>query len=331
MKGFINILPAASSRWMLLVVLLIAPRMASAQWHATVGAQSHSMAHQALAFLPNEIWIYAGDTVTWTSNANEIHTVSFLKAGQVRLPFNAGCPGFAPGVTATVDGTTCISTPPVVKGQKFTVTFPVAGNFKLVCLVHQNMTGVVHVLDLSQTLPHNQGFYDDQAAAEQKALLSDEDVQHEHRHSMDHGQSNRNAVTVGTGEVVANGGGSQTLSVMRFLEDEKIIHVGETVEWTNLDPATPHTITFGVEPAIPIFPVNTTLDADGALHGVINSSSDSVHSGLILAAPQEQMFVTTQPLSVTRFRVTFTHAGVFPYICALHDGLGMKGKVTVLP
>lgn len=333
MKGIINILPAVNPRWMLLLVLLIGPQMASAQWHATVGAESTSKAHQALAFLPNEIWIYAGDTVTWTSNAHEIHTVSFLKAGQVRLPFDAGCPGFASGTTATVDGTTCISTPPLVKGQKFTVTFPVAGNFKLVCLVHQNMTGVVHVLELSNTLPHDQGFYDDQAAVEQKALLSDDDIQreHRHRHSRGQGEDEGSTVTVGTGEVVANGGGSQTLSIMRFMDDETVIHVGEIVEWTNLDPVTPHTITFGVEPAIPIFPVNATLDADGALHGIINSLADSVHSGLLMAAPQDQLFVTTQPLSVTRFRITFTHAGVFPYICALHDGLGMKGKVTVLP
>ena len=32
-----------------------------------------------------------------------------------------------------------------------------------------------------------------------------------------------------------------------------------------------------------------------------------------------------------RFKVTFRHAGMFPYICALHDDLGMKGKVVVVP
>jgi len=36
-------------------------------------------------------------------------------------------------------------------------------------------------------------------------------------------------------------------------------------------------------------------------------------------------------LGVTRFRVTFTQAGVFHYICGLHDILGMKGKVIVVP
>jgi len=133
------------------------------------------------------------------------------------------------------------------------------------------------------------------------------------------------------GEVVANGGGSQTLSIMRFMNPTKVIHAGETVEWTNLDPATPHTITFGIEPGNPVPPVNATLDPDGSLHGIVTSSGDNVHSGFILAAPQDQMFFATPPLSVTRFRVTFPHAGVFPYICALHDDLGMKGEVIVLP
>jgi len=315
-----------SIRWMFVLLILTLTTMAQAQWKATLGAQSQSMGHQALAFLPNEMWIHTGESVTWTSNVDEIHTVTFLTAGQVRLPFQIGCPGFTATGFATVDGSTCVTTPPLGKGQTFTVNFPTAGNFKLVCLVHQNMTGVVHVLDWSQPIPHAQSFYDLQAAAEGNALLSDNPQNH--RAAVRPG---RNSVALGVGEVVANAGGSQTLSVMRFMEPTKVIHAGETVEWTNLDPATPHTITFGVEPSDPVPPVNAILDPDGALHGVVNSSASNVHSGLIMAAPQDELFLATPPLAVTRFRVTFPHPGVFPYICALHDDLGMKGEVVVLP
>ena len=72
-------------------------------------------------------------------------------------------------------------------------------------------------------------------------------------------------------------------------------------------------------------------DADGALHATINSPADSVHSGLISASAHERLFVAQAPLGVTRFRVTFTHAGVYPCICALHDQLGMRGVVIVDP
>lgn len=314
----------------LLIAFLVVPQRASAQWHATVGAENKSMSHQALAFLPNELWIHAGDTVTWTFNVDEIHTVTFLQTGQVRLPFSVGCPGFTPGNTATVDGSACISTPPLVKGQKFVVTFPSAGHFKLVCLVHQNMTGVVHVLDIGQPLPHWQEYYDEQAENQQRALLADDATKPEHEHHDADDRDQKNSVIAGEGEAVATAGGAQTLSIMRFMHADRVIHAGETIEWTNLDPVTPHTITFGVEPMNPVFPVNATLDSDGVLHGTIGSNADSVHSGLIGAAPQDQMFLPTPPLSATRFRITFTHPGVYPYICALHDGLGMKGTVTVL-
>jgi hypothetical protein len=58
-----------------------------------------------------------------------------------------------------------------------------------------------------------------------------------------------------------------------------------------------------------------------------------VHSGFILAAPQERVGLPQSPLPlfVTRFRITFTHPGTFPYICALHDNLGMKGEIIVVP
>ncbi len=36
-------------------------------------------------------------------------------------------------------------------------------------------------------------------------------------------------------------------------------------------------------------------------------------------------------VGLTRFRITFTKAGAYPYICALHDDWGMVGKVIVLP
>jgi plastocyanin len=73
---------------------------------------------------------------------------------------------------------------------------------------------------------------------------------------------------------------------------------------------------------------NVTTDADGARRAVINTlPTDSAHSGFIMAALQDQTNQTT--LGVTRFRVTFPTPGVFPYICALHDDLGMTGTVIV--
>ena len=313
---------------LVLLLMLSAPRVVrgQAEWRARVGAQTHDKGYQALAFLPNEIWIHAGDSITWLFDVDEIHTVTFLKPGQTRLPFPVGCPGFSSN-PATFDGSTCVTTLPLVKDNTFTVNFPTAGNFKLTCLVHPDMTGVVHVLGVAQTLPHDQYFYDVEAAAQEVTLLSDRDHAGHGSRELGHGG---HLVAAGLGEVSATAGGTSTVSVDRFVGSPTIIRAGETVEWNNLDPITPHTITFGTEPADPMPPsANVTVDADGARHAVINSRSDSAHSGFIVAAPQDRIGLAQSPPGVTRFRVTFPHAGVYPYICALHDDLGMTGEVIV--
>lgn len=171
------------------------------------------------------------------------------------------------------------------------------------------------------------------------ATLSDTDLRRDpHDHDGDalnseDGFSDTRAVTAaGTGEIVATGGGSTTRSIMRFTHKRVVVHVGDTVEWTNFDPVAAHTITFGVEPGNPIPPSsNVTVDPDGARHAAIASPGDSVHSGFIVAAPQDRIGLPQPAPGVTRFRVTFTQPGNFSYICALHDGLGMKGRVLVLP
>jgi len=329
-KLFVRIRVPAAFRWMLLFVVFVVPQLSKAQWQAAVGAQSHDQGRQILTFLPNEIWIHAGDSVTWKIETDETHTVTFLVSGEARPPFTVGCPGATPD-DSNFDGSSCVNGGPQVKGQSFTVRFSTAGNFKLVCLVHANMTGVVHVLDPADPLPHDQDFYDEQAADQRQGALrdtgQDHDADHErHEHWPEH------EVIAGAGEIVATPGGSATISVVRFLHSPTVIHVGEIVEWSNSNPTAPHTITFGTEPANPIPPsANVKVDADGARHAVINSQTDSVHSGFIAAAPEERIGLAQTPLGVTRFRVTFTHPGIFNYICALHDELGMVGKVIVLP
>ena len=107
-----------------------------------MGAQSNDKGRQALAFLPNEIWIHAGDFIKWTFDADELHTVTFIPDEGPR-PFFQNVAGSS---TATFDGSTTVSSPggfpdlgsqvppAFVKGATFTVKFPTPGNFKQVCL-----------------------------------------------------------------------------------------------------------------------------------------------------------------------------------------------------
>ena len=302
-------------------------------WNATVGAQNADKSRQALAFLPNELWIHAGDTITWTAGADDIHTVTFLPVTQVVPSFQSGCPGYTPS-GSSFDGSHCVSTPPLAKGQMYSVVFPTAGNFKVICLVHTQMSGTIHVLDPSVALPHSQDFYEDQAEAQSKLLFSEAGHEMHMSHDEDSVRvySGNKQVIAGAGEVLATAGGTQVGSLVRFLKGTVQIHAGDTIEWTNQDPQEPHTITFGKEPANPFPPtLNVMVDADGARHATITSPSDTVHSGFITATLPDNPGSTENHLDFTRFRVTFTQAGTYPYRCVLHDNLGMMGTVVVLP
>jgi plastocyanin len=332
------------------VAILIAgtaPSTARAEeWQTIAGAESADRGRQALAFLPNELWIHTNDSIRWTFPTHERHTMTFLKTGQTRPPafgqtfgVLAGCPGVTPD-QSSFDGSACITSDILLLGPDegwrasvptYTVHFPSPGNFKLVCLVHPDMTGVVHVLDLPESLPHNQGFYDREAQRERLLILAEASTTERSRLSEGHVRAQRTGVVAGTGEILSTtGAGSQTASLMRFLEYTTVVRVGDTVEWTSLDPSINHTVTFGTEPADPRPPTpDVKLTADGARHATIDSPTSNVNSGFLSPAPQDRPSLTQSPPGVTRFRVTFTSPGTFDYICAIHDELGMKGRIIV--
>ena len=159
-----------------LAVLVASRAGGAANWQSLAGVQSFDEAIQAEAFLPNELWVHAGDSITWTFPAGEIHTVTFLKPGQVRPSNGAGCPGTTPD-QSNFDGSACVHSGSLLDGRTYTVKFPTAGNFKVVCLVHDDMTGAVHVLGPSEALPYQQAFYDDQAKTQRDGLLKDGAIQ----------------------------------------------------------------------------------------------------------------------------------------------------------
>lgn len=315
-----------------------ATTLRAAEWHAIAGAESPDRGSQALAFLPNELWVHAGDRIRWTFPTYERHTVTFLRPGQTRPPgfgpifgVPVGCPGVTPD-GSSFDGSSCVTTGILQDpgSPPYTVVFPSRGNFKFVCLLHADMTGVVHVLNVSDPLPHDQAFYDRQAQRDSAALLAEASrLQSRGAPGSDDGPGS--GVAAGAGVVVTRtGAGSQTASLMRFLRGTIFVRVGDTVEWTSLDPSINHTVTFGTEPADPRPPSpNVTLTSDGARQAMIGSAADNVNSGFLSPAPQDRPGLAQAPPGVTRFRATFNSPGTFKYICAIHDELAMSGTVIV--
>src|SRR5262249_16590132 len=212
-------------------------------------------------------------------------------------------------------------------------------------LVHDNMTGTIHALNPSEILPHDQAYYNGEAEKEARQLLADgarlqahgvaaamRDSDDDDAHHQESG-GGAASVTAGISEVVSTtGGGSHSVTGMRFMRERVVVHVGDTVEWTNFGPVVQHTVTFGTEPADPVPPsAGVTVDPDGARHAFINSPNDNVHSGYLTPERQERPGLAQQPSAQLRFRVTFPPPGTFQYLCPVAHELRMGGQVIVLP
>ena len=142
------------------------------------------------------------------------------------------------------------------------------------------------------------------------------------------------AVTAGIGEVFRGVG---SVAVERFLPEQRVVHVGQSVTWTNRDPESPHTVTFGTLPQDQVPPGRTLPEQPGSLGPTGNTpGSLAPGQGTLNAPPSSSQWLSSgylgagRPLG-TSFNVTFEAPGTYPYYCALHDVLGMRGTIVVVP
>lgn len=279
-------------------------------WQVRVGTESPDMAVSAMAFLPKEVWVDVGDTVHWTAGSAEPHTVTFLAPGDSLPEFNLFDPSqTGPVGSSSYDGTGytnsgIIATQPIFvftdPASSYDLTFTATGDFTYYCLLHGvMMTGVVHVSAAGTAYPYTQQDYNragnHQAAA---ALFAGRTAYRQARQAH-----------ATTGSQVQVGIDGEGFSVMRFVRDNVVVHVGETVSFSTAGPGAPHTVTFGQEPP-------------GL--GVLGPSGDPTHYGG--GDLNSGVLAPGVP-----FTVTFTAAGKYHYICAIHDDMGMVGDVVVVP
>jgi plastocyanin len=205
-------------------------------------------------------------------------------------------------------------------GGAFTMTFPVTpGDYVYRCLLHSQMTGTLHVQAATMTPPHDQKFYDQAGRQQSNGLLT----QGNQLRAQEQGQTvagpGHNAVTIGAGLVTGTAPGLlQSVSVNRFLPGNLTVRQGDTVTWSANDPATPHTVTFGVEPANPRPAAGTPI-------------LNAPYPQLMVGPTVNSGFLGQGQPSGQTYSVTFNAPGTYQYYCALHDDLGMLGTVIVVP
>ena len=318
-----------------------------------------------------DVRVARGTTIIWTVASDEDHTITFLAGSptpQLILPQPEDPTGrplmFSPEAffpTPAIgpwDGRSYLNSSPIGRGQDFTVTFSTEGRFPYLCLFHpHSMTGTVEVVAPGGTGITTQADVDRSIAT--------------HTPTVHQPQIDQMLATRTNPDMIAGPAGSTTwfvragtdwrnghLDLVAFLPGELEIRQGDTVVWY-VDHAVPHTVTFPVAGAAPPdfvlvqLPDGTVVPPDmlgpppggppagppdpALLPRLIvgpagtqarpSPAHDGVsyyNSGLI----GEHLLIPPLPKT---WALTFDTPGEYEYVCVLHAGIGMVGKVIVLP
>jgi len=280
-------------------------------------------------FYPRNLTIYAGDSVTWTVNAqNEAHTVTFAPdavlrkledpqtqaslqtiAGKQQMVLNPtvffpSAPGTLierdSGSSKTLLNCGAIGPAGAPSAQSCTVTFPNVGIYDYECLLHSGIPGNPDMDGTITVLPRPAATHDW-------------------------------TVKAGTGNSTdANDG---------FWPPHLTIHAGDKVTWQS-GGVLFHTVSFGIDPAeVPPFvqvgtgpkgPVMAfnpqivfpQIPKNGVYNGGVASSGLLGLGGNYVNLPGQTYLKAT-------FSLTFDTPGTYTYYCLVHGPL-MKGTITVV-
>jgi plastocyanin len=310
-----------------LLMITTAPR-AQAATTLNVGVGVGSGTLSGNAYLPGDVTILVGDSIHWTIESDEPHSVTFGN-GPAGVPPDewpvTGLTGAVPpppataNLTGTYAGSGFLNTGLLFKGSTATVQFTAAGTLPYICVIHPGMSGTVNVVASGTTTT--------QAEADAKAQLTRDALTGAEAALAASAEAAVTETERSDGTSLWNiftaavqppgplpGGGTGYLELLRFIPPSLDIEEGDTVRWTA--PST-HTVTFpaaGQDPTT-IDPFTTPPTTNSTYDG-----SSFYHSGL-LGIPA--------PGAPNTYELTFPDAGTFNYICALHIFLGQTGVIDV--
>lgn len=278
-------------------------------------------------YLPGDVTILVNDSIKWTVESDEPHSVTFGNGPAGEPPDEwplSGLTGTVPpppataNLTGSYNGTGFLNTTLLFKGSTATVQFTAAGAFPYICVIHPGMAGKVNVVASGATT--TQAEADTKAAQTRTALLAQEDALEASAEAAvteterSDGTSLWNIFTSVKADVAPQpGGGTGYLELLRFIPPSLEIEEGDTVRW---NAPSVHTVTFpsaGQDPA--------TINPFGPPVGNNTYDGESFYHSGPLGIPA--------PGAPNTYEMTFPDAGTYRYICALHVFLGQTGTIEV--
>lgn len=300
-------------------------------------------------FMPYDVHVREGDSVEWTAQGIEGHTVSFADERQLRDllssylqpdPQDPGSQLFNPDVALrTRTGDTFAGDGTFVNSgffgvpaeQTYRLTFTKRGIYQYLCLVHPLwMRGTVTV-----DAPDARVESPDTVATRGEALLA-EYVEEEQR-ALVKAQAEPRDVPGPDGTAlhrVAVGITTPYGQVATFVNPSLDIKTGDTVIFEN-DDRDFHNVVFKGDLKEP--PPGVSVRADPEGRG-INVTLDR-RSGVAVEPPpagfDEHTFLSSGSMGIfmprTTWRLRFDRAGTYTYACTIHVLAGMAGVIRVTP
>ncbi len=302
-------------------------------------------AWQFMRFYPENITINVGDKIVWKLKGSEPHTVTFPMPGedvpQLIIPENNSSQRLQlnPLAVLPMSGSTYNGTTLTGSGQldvqpnfpkEYNLTFTKPGDYEYFCAFHSMMNGSVKVQPAGTPYPKTQEQIDSESAR-----LMAADMEAALKATLKMQNVSARAGSNGIIHEIKLGYGNGSIVLMRFIPTNLTVLAGDTVEWTQGDIETPHTVSFlsgGEEPELilvepqqrepPKFILNPVVQLPAG--GNVYSGKEYFNSGAIWGT----MLPMPGPKNYT---LTFDTPGTYEYICIFHDYMGMKGQITVLP
>ena len=282
-----------------------------------------------LQFLPAQISVEVGTSVTWDWNGTEPHSVTFLAPGMEIPNPESDDSMFAPTPpTGPYDGTALVNSGLQPLGPTaptpLELTFANAGTYEYHCVIHPQMVGEVTVVEAGG---------DADTPAEVAQRRADEQAQW-----LEEGRAAKAEFEAAAPTSVQNPDGTTTWTVLMgastphtdilaFAPNPAEAKAGDTVTFLNKSSA-PHTASFfgaGAEPIVDPTDPRTDAPAPGPSPQAL-SSAGFFNTGLL---PPDAPPGAGPPEAVRTFSFTVPDAGSYSYVCILHSPSKMIGTITV--
>jgi len=273
-------------------------------------------------FLPQSVYVRAGDTLTWEFRWDEPHSVTFVEIqGNPEEPTNPD------DAVVDYDGSGFVNSGLVFgpNGPEFSVKFANEGTYDYFCFIHPFMTGKVYVQGAGIGEQDNQASIDARGDAVYGSSIAELKAAA--------GAAAAKPVAISS---KAGGGKKYTLmissandilsgDVMQFFPGTLNVGINDEVEFVS-NVHTPHDVAFlpaGFDPSAP--PPPALADWDPFASGIGYSAGVKVDGSKFIASP---MLGLEFPDGV-KASFTMSKAGSYTFACMLHSSQGMTGKINV--